>query len=627
MPKTFTASRLEISLAVDTIVRRITEGHSTTAIVMPPRTGKSDVIRAAALEVAERFSGVSVALSPWLFLRDQLINKHKTTKMCERLHIARYTPDKLETPFDWDFYLASPNRDLWSMTIAAAAQEAGLIQLEEVSAQLKRQGRLLVVHIDEGHLVSSEQAGWGKIAARLEAAGAHVVLLTGSKHRSDNIAPFGFRVTELTRQAVNYRVPGHDAAGEPIFQVYAAERVAYEMEADYEFSRGAAWTKGYLALIQARWFSYYSDGQVISAVKDAAAVRKALSKAVRDPDVIRQAAELLVDDVMTRRHVAPTSAAIIFVGNDAQNEAEDERHTNQVKNIIETVWRQKTGVAPIVVTAMQRGMKQDEAAARINRFVGTDEVPGFGDALIVKQMGGVGLDAGRIKTALDLSVIRTSSGGIQRWLRIATPWDDTNGKPLATNGTLIIPNDFLTESLYEYVVASQGGDLASLINKVRLEDEERDPSDPPPDPDISNPFNAGVTDLHLDAIGSAKDDLVSRVLRQQPKLALIYDRVEIARRLDSGQITITEDDEGVEESVVDDVSSDREGLYNRINELTMKYANSKCDYGVDRESWVRHRTHITSEAKQRAGIKGKTRSCHDVPRLEAMIKCLEMWTS
>jgi hypothetical protein len=628
MPRTFASDRRpEIEIAVDTIVRRITEGQTTSAIVKPPRTGKSYVIRAASLEVAEQFRAVSVALSPWVFLRDQLINPDKIHGMCRRLRIARYTPDKLEGLFNWDFYLATPTRHLWSMTIAAAGQESSLIQLEATAAHLKRQGRLLVVYIDEGHLISSEQAGWGKTAARLEASGAHVVLLTGSKHRSDNIAPYGFRVKELARQAVNYRVPGHDAAGEPIFKVYSAERVAYELEADYEFTRKDAWTKGYLVPVQARWFSYYSDGQVISAIKDAARVRKALSLAVRDPAVIRQGAELLVDDVMTRRHTAPTSASIVYVGNDAQNEAEDERHTSQVKNIIGTVWRQKTGVAPVVVIAMQHGMKQEEAARRIARFVGTDETPGVGDVLIVKQMGGTGLDTDRTKTALDLSVIRTSSGGIQRWLRIATPWEDADGRPLANNGTLILPDDIITQDLYAYVVANEGGDLASLANKVRLEDEEREPGDPPPEPDISNPFNAGVTDLHLDAIGYAKDEMVSKVLRQQPKLAMIYDRVEIARRLDSGQITITEDDEDVEEIVVDNVSDDRETLYERINELTRKYANSKCDYRTDQAGWTQHRKTITAEAKRRAGIEETLRSCRDVPRLQAMINCLEMWTS
>ena len=627
MPKTFTPSRQEVADAVDTIVRRITEGQSTTAIVMPPRTGKSDVIRAAALELAALLNAVSVALSPWLFLREQLINKDKVIKMGERLRIPRYAPDKLEGLFEWDFYLATPTRDLWSMTISAAAQEASLIQLEQAAAHLKRQQRLLVIYIDEGHLISSEQAGWGKIAARLEAAGAHIVLLTGSQHRSDNIAPFGFRVKELSREAVRYRVPTYDPVGDPIFQVYTAERVAFKLEADYELRRRDAWAKGYLVPVQARWFSYYSDGQVISAVTDAAKVRKALSRAVRDPEVIRQAAELLVDDVMTRRNTTPTSASIVFVGNDAQDEAEDERHTNQVKNIVEAVWREKTGIAPIVVTAMQHGMKQEEAAKRITRFVGTDEVPGFGDVLIVKQMGGVGLDAGRMKTALDLSVIRTSSGGIQRWLRIATPWDDADSKPLATNGTLIIPDDIITKALYAHVVANEGGDLASLANKVRLEDEEREPGEPPPEPEISNPFNAGVTDLHLDTIGFAKDELVSKVLRQQPKLALIYDRVEIARRLDSGQITITNDDGSVSQTVVDDLSGHLERFWTRINELTMKYANSKCNYGTDRAGWTQYRKNITSEAKRRAGIEGKTRSCRDIPRLEAMIKYLEAWTS
>src|SRR5262249_20292503 len=142
---------------------------------------------------------------------------------------------------------------------------------------------------------------------------------------------------------------------------------------DYELKRRDAWGKGYLCRVQVRWVSFYADGDVVDDKTNQGEVRKALALAVRDPHVIRQAAELLVDDVMQRRQSgAPDSAAIVFVGNDSLNEAEDETHTNQVKTIIEAVWRQKTGMTPVIAVAMLRGMKQDEAAARITRFVGTE---------------------------------------------------------------------------------------------------------------------------------------------------------------------------------------------------------------------------------------------------------------
>ena len=81
--------------------------------------------------------------------------------------------------------------------------------------------------------------------------------------------------------------------------------------------------------------------------------------------------------------------------------------------------------------------------------------------MIVKQMGGVGLDVDRLKVCLDLSNIRTQTSFIQRLTRICTIWDRSKvtGNPwhIVRTATYITPDDVIGEGLFNKFIRDEGG--------------------------------------------------------------------------------------------------------------------------------------------------------------------------
>jgi hypothetical protein len=629
--QTFTPTdqRLEIGDAVKLICDRIALGEPTTSIVFPPRFGKSDVIRAGAAELRALYGGTSVVLAHWRFLASQLLHAGKVKEMMRRLKMPGFVAGKLEPGKFWGrFFEQQPARDLWALTTAAACQPNNLQALLDAATLLQERGEQLRVFIDESHSIASVGAAWGEVAALLREAGAHVILLTGTPLRNDNIAPFGFVVEETGRKPVEYWIPGIDDDDNPIFRIYAAERVGYRLKADLEVTRKAAWDRGILTPIQARWFGFPVGDEPIEKINDDSIARKALAVAVRDLDTLSHAVEILVDDVLIRRHGAPTSAAIVYVGNDSSDETKDATHTRQVAGLIERIWQGKTGTPPRIVVAMLKDSDAAEAARRIEAFVGDKDHSGIGDVLIVKQMGGVGLDADRIKTCLDLSVVRSVGSCIQRWLRVCTIWEGRDGKRLASNATLILPADCITTAIHHHVVTQQGGDFKATENAELIDEKPRDDDVQPPDElSIGDPYDAGVTNLNLESIDATVDGLVSALLRQQPKLALIHDRLELAQCLASGQYTVlAESDGGADQSPDGEYTSayvnpdnEIDGLKAQINDLAKKLTDREWNYGTHKEAWVACLRGHFNDARRFSGASVGIQLLQDVALLQRQI--------
>lgn len=363
--RTFTPTdeRPQIGEAVAVVVSNIKTGRPTTSLVFPPRFGKSDIIRAAALELEAVFGAVSVVFVPWVFLRDQILDDRRVKKTVDRLAIRRpFEYDELGTAtFFGNFYRQRPLRTLWAMTIHAGRQRENILALKDAAGMLQREGRMLVAFIDESHMVSTDASGWTDLARELQATSVHIVLLTGSPYRSDDIAPFGFGVTELSRSPVQYCVPTFDANGQPVTRTYACDKIGYALKADLEVSRETAWQTGALTPIQARWVDFTADAVDVSGINDIGEARKALTIGVRDPDVIRKFAEILCDDVTMRRKTMADSAAIVYVGNDRADETMDATHTKQVAQIVCEEWMKRFGRPPKIVIAM---LKDSEAGSR-----------------------------------------------------------------------------------------------------------------------------------------------------------------------------------------------------------------------------------------------------------------------
>jgi hypothetical protein len=185
--------------------------------------------------------------------------------------------------------------------------------------------------------------------------------------------------------------------------------------------------------------------------------RQYLAKAVRHPLVIREGIDLFVRELDLRQRVNPDAAGLVFSCSDSPGESN--QHAREIAAVIAEV---KPDYQCCIVT--MKSLEGDETSTKqIERFVGVDGGQGKGDVLIVKQMGGAGLDPPRVKVLLDLSPVRTVASVIQRLMRVATPWA---GIKTASVITLADP---LMDAIWQRYVVEEGGEAMSSTSDVDMD--------------------------------------------------------------------------------------------------------------------------------------------------------------
>lgn len=638
--QTFLADKCRIGVAeaAEVILERISRGLQTTTIVLPPRYGKSNLMRSVSIEAMHiGLVGAVVCLVPWVFLAEQL-NYRNSVKQMERLHGMDQAParprasdyDILSGKINPRFYEDQPQRAWWTMTMAQACQESTRLILKSAATHFKDdEHRPLLVWIDECHLTSSGEDGWGEIARELSLAGAHLVLLTGTPERSDNVAPFGFKTIELDREDEE---KWRRAAVQPeedglvALEKISQQKVRNKLIADYKVSLKQAWSADILAGLFARYFTFKSDGEDVHD-QSITEGRRSLAAAVRKPEVIAQAVDLMLDEMKNRRANAEgrDTAAIVFVGSDRYTDnsiANDEKkdyECRQVKRIIEERWKRFFGTSADVKIATLGDDNGVKARKTIVRFVGDDIIPGEGDVIIVKQMGGVGLDAPRLKIGVDLSTTRSLSNTIQRWLRIATKY----GK--VRYGTMILPGDANTMALWEAIVREEGGqtsyDNLSVIDTKIVGTTEGDES---PELTISEPARYGAIDTELRYVDVDEDLNVDAIFESDPSLAILLTRSKVADMIAKGLLKVPEKMVSPP-STMRDINQIIQDRLSTIHKYSKQLASRAAPYSESdtTNDWVTALKQIMIQAKNFAGIAGELKTCRDINKLEAMIHHLE----
>lgn len=643
--QTFVSSpaRPRVSDCVEVIKRNV-QTKKTTTIVLPPRYGKSNVIRLSSIELIQsNIAGCAIAMAPWTMLRDQLVDDDTMSRMVLDYNFSgaprapdRITADILSGRIDPKFYEDKPPRLFWAMTMGQASQPATMEVLKGAAQHFRMLGRPMVVFIDEGHTVASDSEGWGEIARVLSSHGAHIVLLTGTPERADNTAPFGFETEEMSRDCYEYKVSKSFDEDFNLRQTVRADRVEYRLKADVNVTLREAWEQGIICNIQPRFFTFKVDGQEVSSESlSKAEARRALAIAVREKQVIREAVRLMINDVRVRRSAndfTRSSAAMIFTGND---EAEDGKdfHAREVRRIVRDEWQAAFGTEPVVyIATLDEKGDGKKAQELIERFVGryrnldTKKVePATGDVLIVKQMGGVGLDGPRIKTLVDLSTVRTKANATQRWLRVATEWRNKNYR--VNHGTIIIPDDANTVGLYDDIVKENGGQSLTE-NQVVIDEQlvEKGETEPRDEPVISDARRNGATDSSLLKIDAERDVLIDTVLMQHPFLVDRLTRVEIARLMVDGliQVTAPADASQVPQSVVRNLATEIKDCRDNCNETAKKIVNKTVRYeGPGSTQYGEEISRVMGMAKIEAGIVGALDKCRDIEKLKKLEQILD----
>ena len=450
-------------LAIQTLVNRVRAGHegnSHTAIVLPTRYGKTDVMRIAGMMLMPTHISRALILVPNNYLRAQVVDRRKWEKSLNfynlpapPLGIPVGEADKPPTP-----PFPKENLQFVSMTMQMAQRYVGILRQWVDSEKMRFQVPPLVF-VDEAHTGSMENQ-WGQAVNELAEAGAFVCLLTATPFRTDNEHIPGFELELMnTTDVLRRRRSTSDPEGWDIFE--GRQRI-YVLKPHHATTFREAWAESnppVLCDITRRPFDIVVEeidpftGELKKMGRlsklSASQSRKVLDRELRKPHIIKQACKILVQILALRHRDERETAAIVFVGNDKPSDNLDNKHAWDVKRAI-------SALSPKLRVEIATSSTQ-KADKTIEKFVQKTDI----DVLIVKQMAGLGVDSERLKVCLDLSNVRTLNAFIQRVTRIATVWDrrsitgrDTD---IVYNADYITPDDIVGLETYNYFIRDQGG--------------------------------------------------------------------------------------------------------------------------------------------------------------------------
>jgi superfamily II DNA or RNA helicase len=462
--------------ALRVILQRIAEDEAYTAIVLPTRYGKSDVIRLGGLVLARAgVLALAFALSPNTYLRSQLVAQEKVAAM-----VARYG-----MPATWEGYgmgeLTQGPSDLLPLRWAAKGEfllsvttqlVCGKVPIFRAKIQQLRNevGGRVVLFVDECHLGISHDLPWGDAVAELVAVGAQVVLLTATAERADGKPIRGFDLETVRVEPVRVVKVRPGSTPETVYvEIHEGQRSILALQAHHTTTFRQAWAeRDVLCQISCVTLDINLEelqlpgtaaAVRLSDIRDEQEARRVLALLVRDRRVIRAGVERLAEKLKVARASEPTARAIVFCGNDLPDDRDDNAHARRIKEALD-----KQGLTCLIVTSSIADGAQTGGTEKLRAFAQTGSI----DVLICKQMAAIGLDDPTLKVALDLSAIRTLAAYVQRIMRIATP--------LGCLGVacLITPEDCLADALFKRVVRDQGGEArVSDLELVGMSEEER----------------------------------------------------------------------------------------------------------------------------------------------------------
>ena len=623
--QTFTPAtdRVGIPDSVAAICDRHLRGYTSTAIVAPPRYGKSDIIRLSALElVATGEASAALALAPWDNLAKQLVATDKMAAMAERYMRTRltHTPDVYRagklSALSSTFHEVSNLQHLFTATIQLVNRN-----MPQFNAWLERcvtYGKRPIVFIDEGQLLSVKNE-WGGIAAAVEQYGAHVVLLTGTPYRADCHDIPGFTVRTISVEDVTRTTRKRYDDTHDLKRVLEGTKEQRILEAHNTVELGDAWAINALCRVEAKWIDVEikaDDESVWLRSMPATESQRHLRSAVTNRLTIEKAMQAAVLDMKERRRAGKSDSAIIVVTtSDIDHEDSDgdaNWHARQVRNVVRSI---DPNLVTLIATQADDSSedKQRKGAANLERFVGNDDTAGVGDVLIVKNMGTVGLDCPRIKTVVLLGTTRQLATWVQTILRGATTWGDVK------YFTLVLTDDARNRENWDFIVTGQGGEATAtdlhLVKEELVEREDIPPGPEPERPEVIGAEQTRTEDSHND--GAVEDDTdVHKAIAKFPILRERMSFVEIKELLKAGAIDLTELETVQSTMGVVNTGANCEALRRDINTLANEITNARVVYNqANLPAWRMTRASVLNAAKDLAGIRRELGKENDEAKL------------
>jgi len=598
MPKYYKSqpgdTRPQLMKAVDCIIDRYKENFETTSIFIPPRVGKSTVIRAASCEIVKGFdAATSLLLVPWKNLARQIFD-HASV----RDEAGRYGwPDvkieghQVKRFTDHRYYTISPamgNYTLCSMTMGLALRnrDAFLDGIECASAD----GAVRVpVFADESHLMKQAKP-YGDLLKQVIERGGYVVTLTGTPWTSDKSRLFGFRFRksdDYSGTKKTFSKKWTDEAGQRWAMVSRDEYQGEvgNWEADFSISYEEAYDMKAMHEIN----HVEIDAEVSDRTNN---VTKALSEisfgsedfSLRDvlqtTQVTVDTAKKTIDKLNEWRAYRDWDAigmkkpvALVVTGADNGSDSASNYHARELRRELQLF--SENGYNIEVATSVDDyGAPDKKSEEKIRAF--KDGKP-FGnqeesiDILIVKMMGIVGLDMPNLKVEAFLSPLRNGPMAAQGITRVCTKWND-----IERPADLILPADKAMRDLANNLLKTGITDAKVNTGYLAGEQEPEKINQTEVEIAVSNCFfhSSDHTGDRFDCVSDEMSEKLRALKHRTPAYAAHSDPF-LLREIQSGHICVTPDDveqmkrdtattvqsNGFEFSCMDEDVDDARGVY------------------------------------------------------------------
>jgi len=523
---------------VKSIWEDICGGKTELSFELPPRYGKSDVARA--LAVIARRSGLSpytLLVTPSRYLRLQAKNEEDLQKFATRYQVSDFYADEIKSLPKKGSYTPDKRAYLVAATLQMFVGERSEDEnnVEEISNRvaimnviraIQQTGQRLLVIADESHIMARGMA-FGDTLKAMHEAGAIVITMTGTFLRSDNEKIFG-SVTSLIDSGIKeprYERKEKDT-GEVVTEKWVDTKNQFRNEPDYKIPLRDAWDQGVLAKIDfktidvdgERWGANSDIEPVTLSEMPIWQVKQHLNSIIRTTVMIDLCMEMFVTELTRYKKRDGKFQGMIFAGNnyDKSDGGFDNRHCNLISRAL----KEKMPKWDVRVVAGD----DDKASEEIDLF----RHQGF-DVLIVKQMGGTGLDADWIKVICDLSGVRSLPAWIQRNFRGATMHE------LAKVCVVISPADALAKHNHITAIRNNGGgyDTKETTSTAFIKEMPRIPTS---QNDETIFWENGDWDSTTNENMSELTDLntyrfVNDLMTSTPELRLLYSETTLAEKV------------------------------------------------------------------------------------------------
>ena len=455
--------------ALTAFLEDIEKGRNESPHVLPPREGKSHLIRMQGLEAKALGFSLQLIYTPFVQLRKQGVSRQDERQFKELFDVACPKSGELDSVSVFNDRNWKANGEFAYYVSPQFFTETGRLnddsrrKLMMLSQRIMREAGRVLVSIDEIQYWKKKQ-GWGEIYNTLKECGCMMTGLTGTPYSDDEICCFDYdRVDQEEYIRTLCRFIGVDEdRGKVLFEKQDEEGIkeTYVLKSpssyyplSKSFSSGSV-CRGKRIKVDIKVTTKRGEKKPLMECSESEA-KDILGHVCRDDTMIAQCIE--------HAGAQPIKRGIMVFSQPFDQDIDASRvgHAEAIRDEIKRQFPNDR------VEIASPGDERPAEIARCQDILKATK-DGEVDWLIVKQLGGVGFNCPWIKTKINLTTRRTPNDYIQTTLRPATPDYERDAERAGkVEFTVIEPADPMSEKLWETYFSAAGGDVSDHRYDVR----------------------------------------------------------------------------------------------------------------------------------------------------------------